>query len=111
MEGFSDLVELESIDLVQEHLDNFYKRNDSVKMTDLQDELDTAEKRIVDLEEELEEKDEEPATEFEIKCGIGTIEYNADNVQLQLLMEALEEQITGYGALKVLQNLQMPVNA
>lgn len=44
-----------------------------------------------------------------IDCGIGTIEYVADNLQLQLLMENLEERIKSQGALSILRKLQMPL--
>lgn len=42
----------------------------------------------------------------EINCGIGTIEYTADNVQLELLMEALSAKISATNPLTVLNLLR-----
>ena len=44
-----------------------------------------------------------------IECGIGTINWEADNLQLEMIMEALEERIKSQGALSVLRKLQMPL--
>lgn len=93
---------LEFLEAIEEEMEN----NDTI--TDLQDQLDKAETKIYELEDEL---NEEPEPDNIIDCGIGTIEWEADNVQLQLLMENLEERIKEHGALKTLRMLQIKTPA
>jgi len=71
----------------------------------LQGELDTANERIIELENEVEEME----LGNKIECGIGYIQWETDNVQLELIMEALEERIKTQGALSVLRKLQTPL--
>lgn len=73
------------------------------EITSLEDEVDTYKDKVNELEENQ--------TENTIECGIGKIEWSADNVQLQLLMENLEERIKEHGALKTLRMLQIKIPA
>jgi hypothetical protein len=56
-----------------------------------------------------EEKYDDKKTDYPntIDAGIGHIHYDADNLQLQLVMEALDEKIKSVGPLKVLTLLQV----
>lgn len=78
----------------------------------IEDEMKQAQ-RETNLEiEKLEEKVEELEGEElgnTIECGIGTIQWGADSLQLEEIMEALEERIKSQGALSVLRKLQMPL--
>lgn len=47
--------------------------------------------RVGDLEDFIEEMEKQ--YDNEIDAGIGIIEYNADNIQLEAVMEALSERI------------------
>lgn len=47
----------------------------------------------------------EPEYENTIEAGIGKINWEADNLQLQLVMESLEEKLKSSGPMKVLQLL------
>lgn len=73
------------------------------KKSDLEDEIDSFKDNVNELEESQ--------TENTIDCGIGKIDYSADNLQLELLMENLAERIKEHGALKTMRMLQIPVNA
>lgn len=63
---------------------------------------------ISKLEEKVEELENEELGN-EIECGIGKIQWEADNLQLELLMENLEERIKEYGPLKTMRMLQVPL--
>ncbi len=70
----------------------------------VQSELDSANEKILELENELDEME----LGKKIECGLGVISYETDNLQLDLLMENLEERIKKFGTLKTLQMLQIP---
>jgi hypothetical protein len=60
-----------------------------------------------ELEGRVTEFEEGPAYPNTIKAGIGEINWQSDNLQLQLVMEALGQKITSVGALKVLRLLDI----
>jgi len=103
-ESFNKEEALEFLDSIQDEQKELQEELDGAN-----DEVKDLEEKITNLERDLSEAEEQEYG-FELKCGIGTIEYNSDNLQLQMIMEALGEQISEYGALKVLQDLQ-PINA
>lgn len=79
----------------------------------IETEMEQAQRETNSEIEKLEEKVYELVGEElgnTIECGIGTIQWEADNLQLQEIMEALEERIkTQGGGLSVLRKLQMPL--
>ncbi len=96
---------LEFLDAIEENADALLSDLESE-----QDEVKSLEEKVYDLRSEINSL-EDSDMGSEIDCGIGTIQYEADNVQLQLLMENLEERIKEHGALATLQMLQMPQHA
>lgn len=79
------------------------------EMDGLRDDMDKKQERIEELEEETEE---EILSYTTIPCGIGEINYQTDNLQLQQLMEALAQRIENEGPAKILWRLShLPVGA
>ena len=71
-------------------------------MDGLRDDTDKKQERIEELEGEIEE---EILSYTTIPCGIGEINYQTDNLQLQQLMEALAQRIENEGPAKILWRL------
>lgn len=61
-----------------------------IKIAELKSDIQEKDEEIDDLESELESVDDKTQT---IDCGIGTINYDADNIALQDLMENLDTAI------------------
>lgn len=78
---------------------------DSIK-TEMEQAKSQTNSEISKLEERVEELEMQELGNI-IDCGIGTINWDADNIQLEMIMEALEERIKSQGALSVLRKLQM----
>jgi predicted RNase H-like nuclease (RuvC/YqgF family) len=88
---------IEFLDAVDEEVDEMTDEIDS-----LNDEVKNGEDKI----EELTEENKEIDYSEQIECGIGTIEYNVDNLQLCQLMESLGTVIEKKGSLQTLQLLE-----
>lgn len=73
--------------------------------------LEAIEKEKTALEKQVDDDFdiEEPPVLNTIDCGIGEIEWIADNLQLELLMENLEERIKEHGPFKTMRMLQVPL--
>lgn len=69
----------------------------------IEDELEKTSSELDDANDGVREYEGENT----IDCGIGNIEWSADNIQLIALMENLEERIKLHGSLVVMKNLQL----
>lgn len=65
------------------------------------------EKENGELSEKCDAFEEEPEYPHTIDVGIGVINWDSDNLQLILLMEALEQKIQSVGPLKALRLLDV----
>ena len=79
------------------------KESSDSEATDFENQVDKLKDRVSELENELEDK---VALAHSIECGIGTIDYNVDNMQLEILMEELADLLKNETPIKVLQHLQ-----
>ena len=109
MEEFKDKVEIYNPENIIKHLDA-YKGED--ELSEQKDEVDELEARVKELEEEngeledkVEELEDNPFGD-EIDCGLGTIEYTADNLLLEQLMENLKDAIQSSTPLEVMRMLE-----
>lgn len=75
------------------------------QMADIKEKLRDAQDDACDWEDKFDEK--QPNYPNVINAGIGVINWSADNLQLQLVMEALAQKIESIGALKVLRLLEV----
>jgi hypothetical protein len=73
--------------------------------SDLKKQLDDAQNEVDELQKKFDEK--EADYDNTINAGIGEINWQSDNLQLQLVMEALAEKIQSVGPLKVLRILEV----
>jgi hypothetical protein len=73
--------------------------------SDLKKQLYDAQDEVDELPKKFDEK--EADYDNTINAGIGEINWQSDNLQLQLVMEALAEKIQSVGPLKVLRLLEV----
>lgn len=107
MEVLGDNITTSNPDDVTDYLEKFHERDSSKDIEELQDEIDELKEEKEGLEDKLEElEDAEFEGEYTIDCGIGNIEYTADNLQLEMLMDALKDAIQSSNPFEVLQMLQ-----
>lgn len=89
---------LEFLDAIEEEITSLENQKDG-----LDDEIDSYKDKVIELEENQ--------SENTIDCGIGKIDWSADNLQLELLMENLTDRIKEHGALKTMKMLQIKLPA
>ena len=102
MEAVKDTVELSTPDEVIVYLDEFKNKKVGVEEEDtseLEDEIEELEEQVEELEAALEKQGN-------IDCGIGTIEYTADNLLLEQLMEELTNAIQSSTPLEVMRMME-----
>lgn len=92
---------IEFLDAVQEDMDDLEKEseNKGEQIKFLQTEVDDNEREIKNM------KDDEPDWEI-IQAGIGTIQWQSDNIQLQGLMESIQEALKHHSPNSITQYIE-----
>lgn len=105
VDSLKDHIEIYGVDKLTEFfLDD--KDMGELKSTilDLENTIEEKDGEIADLESELESEEDSMTT---IECGIGTINYETDNVLLEMVMENLDAAIQKHNPLRVNEKLEL----